>query len=722
MTLENLAVAWAPFLPWYAIAGFAVLATVFLGYGWLRRARGMGWRAAAFAILLLALANPSAVIEDRVPLDDIGLVLVDQSPSQTLGERRAQSEAALAALEREAKGLKHFELRVVRTTGQNPSARDSGTELFKALDRSLAEIPRQRYAGAVMITDGQVHDAPAGAPSSGAASTPAAAGGESEAALSGPDAAALAHQLGAPLHVLLTGAPDEGDRRLTVVEAPSYGLVGKEVTIAVRVDDLPGPAHGQAQLTLRRDGGETKVEPVEIGTVTRIPVTIAHEGQTVFEISVEPGPRELTLLNNRAIVVVNGVRDRLRVLLVSGEPHPGERAIRNLLKSDPSVDLVHFTILRPPEKLDATPVRELSLITFPVHELFEVKLSEFDLVIFDRYQRRGELGNNYFQNIVDYVNRGGALFVVASTSFSSVTSVYLSPLADAIPAEPTGQVLERGFRPELTEIGRRHPVTAGLPGADDPTHPWGRWFREIAVRPKSGDTLMTGIDGLPLLQLARVGKGRAALLASDEMWLWARGYEGGGPEAELLRRVAHWLMKEPDLEEEDLRAATDGNRIDVIRRSLDPKPVPVTVTAPSGKSATLDLAASHGGETTGTVTADELGLYRIADGTHVALAAVGPLNPIEFRDVRATAERLAPIADASGGAVRWLVQGGVPELRTIDHGRDYAGAAATGAWIGFKGNGDYRVTGVRQAPLLPGLLVLAAALLAFALAWRREGK
>ena len=710
MTLENLAISWAPLLPWFVLAGLALFGAIFLGYGWLKRARGMGWRAAALAFLLLALANPSAVIEDRAPLDDIGLALVDQSPSQSLGDRRAQSEAALAALEREAKGLKHFELRVVRTTGQDPAARDSGTELFKALDHALGEIPRQRFAGAVMITDGQVHDAP-----------PAtrAAGGQ---AAAGPDAATVARQLGAPLHVLLTGSPDEGDRRLTVVEAPSYGLVGKDVTIAVRVDDLPGPDHGQAQLTIRRDGGAAEVEPVALGTVTRIPVTIAHEGQTVFELSVAPGPRELTLLNNRAVVTVNGVRDRLRVLLVSGEPHPGERAIRNLLKSDPSVDLVHFTILRPPEKLDATPVRELSLITFPVHELFEVKLHEFDLVIFDRYQRRGELGNNYFQNIVDYVKEGGALFVIAGPSFPTVTSVYLSPLAEAIPAEPTGQILERGFRPALTDIGRRHPVTAGLPGADDAAHPWGRWFREIAVRAKGGETLMTGLDGLPLLQLARYGKGRAAILASDEMWLWARGYEGGGPEAELVRRIAHWLMKEPDLEEEDLRAETSGNRITVIRHSLDPRPVAVTVTAPSGKASTLQLVPGADGEARTTIAADELGLYRVTDGTHTALAAVGPLNPIEFRDVRATAERLTPVAQASGGSVHWLAQGGVPELREIGAGRDYAGSGVAGAWIGFKSNGDYRVVGVREAPLLPALLVLAATLLVLALAWRREGK
>lgn len=693
--LANVSIAFAPLLPWIVLAILAATAVFLLALGWWQRARGMMWRCLVLAVLLLTLTNPTAVLEDRSPLDDVGLVIVDESQSQGIGDRHNATEAALAKLEDKAKALKHFELRVVRTTGRDENVRDSGTNLFKALDRALAEIPRQRFAGAVMITDGEVHDV--------------------------PGVAAL-RQMAAPLHALLTGTRNEGDRRLTVVEAPSYGLVGKEVTLTVRVDDLPGPSTGTAPLTIRRDGTEENTVQIPIGSPAAIPLTLKHAGQTIFELAVGPGPKELTLLNNRAVIVVNGVRDRLRVLLVSGEPHPGERAWRNLLKSDPSVDLVHFTILRPPEKLDATPVRELSLITFPVHELFEVKLKDFDLIIFDRYRRRGELPNTYLQNIVDYVNNGGALLSAIGTSFASPTSFYNTPLADVIPAEPTGQVLERGFRPAVTNVGKRHPVTADLPGEDSKDHPWGRWFRQIDVRVKGGHTLMTGLDNRPLLQLERFGKGRTALIASDQMWLWSRGFEGGGPQAELLRRLAHWLMKEPELEEEDLHAEVEGNRLKVIRQSLDPKPVPVTMTAPSGKTTTLQLRPEDGGRSTTTVAVDELGLYRLTDGVHTALAAVGPLNPIEFADMRATDEKLRPAVAATGGGIRWLSEGGVPELRQLSPSRDYAGAGSVSSWIAFKSNGDYVVTGVRQAPLLPALLVLLAALGALALAWRREGK
>ena len=299
---------------------------------------------------------------------------------------------------------------------------------------------------------------------------------------------------------------------------------------------------------------------VPVGRDVTLSIPIDHGGPNVLEIEVEAGPQELTLANNRAAIVVNGVRDRLRVLLVSGEPHAGERVWRNILKSDPSVDLVHFTILRPPEKQDGTPIRELSLIAFPIRELFDVKLDEFDLIIFDRYSQRGIIPQAYIDNVVRYVRRGGALLEAAGPTFGTPMTLFRTPLGEILPTEPTGDVREQGFRPQLTALGRRHPVTADLPGAGKPGEApsWGRWFRQVEGRRHSGTAIMSGENGGPLLVLDRVGNGRIAQLLSDQMWLWARGFEGGGPQAELLRRLAYWLMKEPDLEENDLRAVDRG--------------------------------------------------------------------------------------------------------------------------------------------------------------------
>jgi len=691
-------VAFSPLVPWLLIAAFGGVALLVLVLGAWRRARGIYWRGAVVVILLTILANPALVEEKRTPQRDVAVVMLDESPSQTIGDRSAASEAALQKVQAELAEDHNLDVRVVRAAKPQPGAGDDGTRLFDALNRELADIPRQRLAGVVMITDGEVQDVPTG------------------------DAKTAASQLGAPLHVLLSGHPGEGDRRLVVKEAPSFGLVGKEVPLTVRVEDLPetgGTSAADAKLTWRKDGGPPHTQLVPVGRDVPLSIPIDHGGPNVLELSVDQGPQELTLINNRAAVVVNGVRDRLKVLLVSGEPHAGERVWRNILKSDPSVDLVHFTILRPPEKQDGTPIRELSLIAFPIRELFDVKLDEFDLIIFDRYSRRGVIPQAYIQNVVNYVRKGGAFLEATGPSFGTPMSLFRTPLGEILPTEPTGNVEEEGFKPELTEQGWRHPVTEDLPGAGSPggTPSWGRWFRQIDAHVHHGTTLMTGDHGEPLLVLDRIGQGRVAQLLSDQMWLWARGFEGGGPQAELLRRLAYWLMKEPDLEENDLRASIDGDRLLITRQSLDPDNKPVTVTAPDGTTSTLTLTPAHGGESTGSVAVTQMGLYRVTDGTRTALAAAGPLNPIEFADVRATPDKLQPIVNASGGGIFWIADG-VPEIRRVAAGRATAGHN----WLGLRENDDYIVAGFSETPLLPGIAALLLAIGTLIAAWRREGR
>jgi hypothetical protein len=698
MSASAYTIAFTPLIPWPLIAAFGGVALLILVLGAWRRVRGIYWRGAVVVILLTILANPALVEEKRTPQRDVAVVMLDESPSQTIGDRSAASEAALQKVQAELAEDHNLDVRVVRAAKQQPGAGDDGTRLFDALNRELADIPRQRLAGVVMITDGEVQDVPTG------------------------DAKTAASQLGAPLHVLLSGHPGEGDRRLVVKEAPSFGLVGKEVPLTVRVEDLPetgGTSAADAKLTWRKDGGPPHIQMVPVGRDVPLSIPIDHGGPNVLELSVDQGPQELTLVNNRAAVVVNGVRDRLKVLLVSGEPHAGERVWRNILKSDPSVDLVHFTILRPPEKQDGTPIRELSLIAFPIRELFDVKLDEFDLIIFDRYSRRGVIPQAYIQNVVNYVRKGGAFLEATGPSFGTPMSLFRTPLGEILPTEPTGNVEEEGFKPELTEQGWRHPVTEDLPGAGSPggTPSWGRWFRQIDAHVHHGSTLMTGDHGEPLLVLDRIGQGRVAQLLSDQMWLWARGFEGGGPQAELLRRLAYWLMKEPDLEENDLRASIDGDRLLITRQSLDPDNKPVTVTAPDGTTSTLTLTPAHGGESTGTVAVTQMGLYRVTDGTRTALAAAGPLNPIEFADVRATPDKLQPIVNASGGGIFWIADG-VPEIRRVASGRATAGHN----WLGLRENDDYIVAGFSETPLLPGIAALLLAIGTLIAAWRREGR
>jgi hypothetical protein len=692
MTTQHVSIMFAPLLPWLLIAALATLALLPVLFGAWRRARGTAFRLAAILVLTGALANPTQIEEERAPIDDVAVVVLDRSQSERVTDRVEQAEAAADAIAAQIEAMPGVVLRRL-TIDSDAREADAGTRIFGPLRSLLADVPAARLAGVIIVGDGQVHDAPGD-----------------------PETAGIA----APIHLLLTGSEDEGDRRLAVPQVPSYGVVGEKIAMTVRIDDLPTNGEAPIAVNLAMDG--VPMDPILVppGMDYVVELPVDHAGPILFELEAEAGPRELSLANNRVAFSVTGVRDRLRVLLISGEPHPGERTWRNILKSDPAVDLVHFTILRPPEKQDNTPIEELSLIAFPIRELFEVKLYDFDLVIFDRYKRRGILPRQYFDNIVDYVEKGGALLEASGEEYATPLGLWQTPLARALPGEPTGNVLEAGFQPHLSEIGLRHPVTANLPGAgDDPNAPeWGRWFRQMDVVVRDGEVLMTGIDGRPLLALRRHGEGRVAQILSDQIWLWSRGFEGGGPQAELLRRIAHWLMKEPALEEESLVATIVDDRLEIERRSLTPGNLEITVRMPDGSTRTETMVIGESGDGRLAIPAEQSGLYRISDGTHETFAASGALNSLELADLRASPDRMAPLVEATGGGILRIADTGVPEVRRIEPGHSSAGQS----WIGLVENGAYRIVGVRELSLLPALLVLLAALAGIMAAWYRESR
>lgn len=670
-----------PLLAWPFIFALAALVVLIAGVAFWRGLPGWWLRLLAGAALLAALANPSLHEEQREPLSDIIIAVVDESASQGLATRNDQSEAALDNLQAQVDARGQTELRVIRM-GDAPD--DGGTQLLSTLAEALTQEPRGRIAGVVLITDGQVHDIDHAPP------------------------------LPAPTHVLLTGESDDWDRRLVVENAPAFAIMGEEITIGIRIEDQGGaPGDMTAPLTIAVDGDDPIPFEIPVGRQMELPFTLPHGGMNVLTIATPEAEGELTARNNSAVVQINGIRDRLRVLLVSGEPNPGERTWRNLLRSDAAVDLVHFTILRPPEKQDGVPVEELSLIAFPTRELFVDKIEDFDLIIFDRYRARGILPAEYLANIAGFVTQGGAVLVSGGPEYADVDSLYRTPLGAVLPAAPTAQVLEQPFTPLLTDLGRRHPVTEGLedtyPEHDDGTPGWGRWLRLINVTPEPGaEVVMEGPDGAPLVVLSRVGEGRAALIASDHSWLWDRGYEGGGPQLELLRRLAHWLMQEPELEEESLRAEASGQMIRVIRRSLSQEAPEVTITGSDGEEVTLPLTEVGPGDFETLWQAPAPGLYRLADGALEAVIALGAATPREFEEVIATGDLLTPVIEATGGGV-FALEDGMPRLNSVREGRPAAGAD----WMGIIPRDAAKVTETRVSTLMPAWLwlLLSAALI-----------
>lgn len=671
-----------PLIPWpvlVVIGSIALAATVLALW---RGLSGWALRGLAALVLLAALAGPVYQIEDRAPLTDIVLMIEDESASQTLSDRAEQTAQAAEALAAEIEARDNTELRRI-TVGDGDG--DEGTQVMAALNAALAEEPRARIAGILVLSDGIVHDVD-----------------------QAPD-------LPAPMHLLQTGRAQDWDRRLIVSNAPAFAIIGEPVTLTLRVEDSGAAPAGAASapLEIAVDGGEPQQFSIPIGVDVELPLTLPHGGRNVIQFTVPQAEGELTDRNNTALIQMNGVRDRLRVLLVSGAPHPGGRTWRNLLKSDSSVDLVHFTILRPPEKQDGVPVDELSLIAFPTRELFLEKINDFDLIIFDRYKRRGILPAIYLDNVTNYINDGGAVLIAAGPDFATADSIFRSPLSAILPAQPTARVIEERYVPKVTDLGQRHPVTSDLGEGGD----WGAWLRQIDVQQRAGEVLMTGVDDRPLLVLDRVGEGRVALLASDHAWLWSRGYEGGGPQLELLRRLAHWMMKEPELEEEALWAEANGQSMRIIRQTLNEEVGPVTVTRPNGETLEVPLREMSPGRFEALYFGPEIGLYRLQEGDLTAVIGLGPAAPREFERTIATPEILAPVmASMRGGAIR--VEDGLPAIRNVRTGRPAAGRG----WIGLTPRNAYETRDVTQAGLLPPWLVLLLAGGFLLAGWLREGR
>ena len=678
--IEAVRLSLEPFLGWplfWALAALTIGAWIcyfFLrGRAWLTRAVGL-------LVVSAALVNPTLVHEEREPLPSVAALILDRSESMQFGERDRAEAAAYEAMKAKLAEDPTLEVRTLET-----SPGDDGTYLYGALEGLMADVPRDRIAGAIMVTDGQVHDL--------------------------PDPAKVQAIIG-PLHGLIAGDENLGDRRIEIVNAPNFGIVGETATLVVRAED---PNGGTIDLSISVNGGAPERVRVQTGAEKPLPIEIERRGENMVVIEAPPGPEELTLANNRAATSIAGVRDRLRVLLVTGKPNQAGRVWRDLLKSDPSVDLVHFTILRPPFKVDYARPDELALIEFPTEELFEQKLTEFDLIIFDQYERQGVITQAYLANMSRYVAEGGALLIVAGEQFAGPASLARSPLASVLPASPTGVIRTGEFVPALTGPGKRHAVTAPLDGQE-----WGAWMRYVEANAVAGDVLLSGPDGRPLLIVDRVSKGRVGMLMSDQIWLWASGYDGGGPFAELIRRVVHWMMKEPELEERKLALTIEGGQAKIELRTLLDAAPPLEVETPEGDVMSPSWSSAGPGTFTAEAPVEELGIYRARAGGLEAIALSGPENPKEYANLESTAEKIAPATAATGGGVFQLNEAGtsIPDVRRVSNQRNAAG----NNWLGLRERGAYAVRSSTSQGLLPGILAAGALVLFLLLAWRREGR
>lgn len=673
-------------------------------------------RLGAFTVILLWLANPQQTHKTWRTLPPTALILVDNSPSMHFGERTALAQKALHFLENN-----HPPHLILHTVVVNDNGHE-GTRLFNALQQASADIPPGHLAGVIMITDGENNDTPLSVTQQI------------------PPQIIASNRYGQPfflpLYVLLTASHEEIDRRLSVLQAPPYALVGKTAFIRIRVEDQGSlQKETPVTLTLRLNEAEPLTFPIHTGQSQEIHLPITHPGQNFIALSVSPLQGEVSTQNNQVIIPITGIRDRLRVLLISGAPNQEERSLRRFLKADPAVDLVHCTILRPPEKDDGTPLSDLALIAFPARELFEQKINQFNLIILDGFQNQFLFPESYFENIAQFVRNGGGLLLIAGPEFAGSNSLQNTPLNEILPAhvlENKHMIVNRPFRPQLTAIGQKHPVTSLLPESfsfsslshkNTPVPLWGPWYRALQPNHVHGEVLMTGPKDTPLLILDRVGKGRVAMLLSDQIWLWSRGEGGGGPYAELLRRVAHWLMKEPALEEERLSARITHNTLFITRHTLTPTASSfVTVTPPHEKAFRVALTQTpqdiQQGIQQASLPASAYGIWQISDGLHTIYTASTQNDTPEFFDLRATAEKLSPLVKKTGGGIFWL-----GSLKNFHAPRilEAHGSLLYGKnWLAFPQRETRILTQDTATPLLPAWLPLSLALALLCGAWWLE--
>ena len=676
---EVLRLSFDPLIDWRLLSAMVGLALCILLFYVIRYGRAWLTRTLAITVALGALANPSLVEEEREPLPSVVALLLDQSDSMSFGSRSELGEAVYSQLLTGLEADPTLEVRTLIVPRET-----EGTRLISALEGVLADVPRDRIAGSILITDGQIHDL--------------------------PESASALNELG-PVHGLIVGDPSAGDRRITLVEAPNFDIVGNEAQFTLQFDD---PNTDSARIIWSVNGGPTKTRRVETGTEITLNLETERRGENIILFETPPGPEELTLVNNRTAATVSGVRDGLRVLLVTGRPNASGRVWRDLLKSDPSVDLVHFTILRPPFKYNATPLEEMALIEFPTEQLFEEKLNEFDLIIFDQYERRGVITLTYLSDVARYVDEGGALLVVAGEGFAGPGSLANTPLAGILPALPTGAIKVGPVQPTRSDIGARHTITEAMTDSN-----WGKWLRYIEALAETGDVLMVSENGAPLLAVDRVGEGRVAQLLSDQIWLWARNYDGGGPFADLIRRTVHWLMKEPELDERRLQLSISDEKLSIQLRTLANQAPPLSVETPNGDQVQPVWSQIGPGTYQADADLDQLGLYRARAGGLEAVALNGPANPIEYAALEASSERLEPYTTATGGGVYALQDiGQIPTLRRVSRRESRSGRD----WLGLREREAFAVRDTTSLPLMPGLVVVGLLSLLLILAWRREGR
>ncbi len=561
-------------------------------------------RVCIFLIFLLLITNPMINSMKKKYYNDILIVLYDKTQSVVETKKTRQLLEVKEKIENNIKKLEKLEVVEIEVDNLNNLNNEKiDTKIITKLQKTFEKFEKNRVAGVIIVTDGVIHDLE-----------------KIESDFED-----------IPMHFFLLGKKNERDRSIITESIPEYALVGKPINFIFKIID--GKFEEDIEATFILDGVEVFSETFAPNINHQINLPISHAGENLLEIKISNHPDEITFANNYKVFKINGIHEKLRVMLISGEPNMGLRNWRNILNSDPSIELLHFTILRPPSKRDLTPVRELALIPFPSQELFSADISKFSLIILDQYTLQGILPKKYLDNIVDYVINGGAILNISGQEYLGDRSLSNSPLANILPAKPES-FSTKSFIPTLTNLGKRHPITNTLENSYK-NKKWGKWFSFIKTNQASGQTLMTA-NSHPLLIINEVSDGRIAQILSDQGWVWKKDRENKGPLLKLLRNIIHWLLKTPEFQENYLEVFKNGDLITLNLNSLYQGNTKAIITNPMGKEISVLMKDNKNGSLIGTFESNEYGKFSLNVNDIKKDFFLGVSNSIELERVRSS--------------------------------------------------------------------------------------
>ncbi len=489
-------------------------------------------------------------------------------------------------------------------------AQDQGTRLLELL-HGLAQDPGSQ-AGILVFTDG----------------------------ITNGDQKALAESSTLAVPVFAVGAGEtEGftDVRIADVRAPQFAFRGREfkIELTVQASGLKGKVvplyfnRGRSlitsrSITINNDLFEQKITlaftPRELGTLT-------------FSLDIPAQPGEQITQNNQKEFKVDVQRDKIRVLTLSGSPSWNYRFMRMAMKQDPLIELVSFVFLRTPTDTVDVPENQLSLIPFPIDDIFLEELKNFDVVVFDNFSHRAYFNPVYLEKVRDFVRNGGGLAMLGGSRAFDSGGYADSALRDVLPVELDGKGTYRtgtSVRPVLTTAGKVHPITRLLPDSRGNEEAWAKMPPLTTlnqVRSARGETLLTaGDSGAPLLTIGRAGKGRTLALMSDDTWRWnfiaVGNRESPQNHLKLIRQAVRWLAQEPAFEQvqiQPLAVSRPGEKVDIKLRVLNDDFTParqaavqLRVIGPDGEPTLLPATAqSEEGQYGGEYTPTREGDYRV---------------------------------------------------------------------------------------------------------------